>query len=249
MSVNIAHWRETFSQNELPPFRCPTCHQGTLVEIKDSRKLIQSKLSKRARSHEDWDPSWVVERFSLLLECPVGTCGELVVVSGDTIVDEEEDEEFGRVWMSQLRPRSMFPAPYIIELPKEIPDSVRQELEQAFALFWRDLNASANRLRTSLERGLDETGVKKYNKTGKRVSLPLAHRIKLFEKENGNDLSEIFTALRHVGNLGTHANVSRTALLTAFELYEHALAEWFGGHKKKIAALSKKLVKSRGKMK
>src|SRR5262245_58690417 len=169
MTVNIAHWRETFSQRELPPFRCPTCHQGTLVEVKDSGKLIQSKLSKRTRSHEDWDPSWVEERFSLLLECSVGICGELVVVSGDTVVDEEENEEFGRVWMSQLRPRSIFPAPYIIELPKEIPDSVRQELEQAFALFWRDLNASANRLRTTLERGLDEAGVKKYNRTGKRV--------------------------------------------------------------------------------
>jgi hypothetical protein len=191
----------------------------------------------------------VEERFSLLLECSVGTCGELVVVSGDTFVDEEEDEEFRRVWMSQLRPRSIFPAPYIIELPQEVPDAVRRELEEAFGLFWADLNACANRLRTSLERGLDEAGVKKFNKTGKRVSLPLAHRIQLFEKEHGADLSEIFTALRHVGNLGTHANVSRTALLTAFTLYEHALSEWFGGHKKKIAALSKKLVRSKGKMK
>jgi hypothetical protein len=248
MTVNIAHWTETFSE-QLPPFRCPTCQQGTLVEVKGGRTLVQSQRSKRARSHDDWDPSWVQERFTLLLECSVGTCGELVVVSGDTVPAEEEDEEFGRAWISQLKPRSMFPAPYVIELPQEIPDTVRRELEQAFALFWTDLNASANRLRTSLERGLDEAGVKKFNKTGKRVSLPLAHRIKLFEKAHGADLSEIFTALRHVGNLGTHASVSRTALLTAFTLYEHALAEWFGGHKKKIAAMSKKLVKSKGKMK
>jgi Domain of unknown function (DUF4145) len=183
------------------------------------------------------------------LECSGAACGELVIVSGDTVVDEEEDEEYGRRWASQLRPRSMFPAPYIIELPQEVPDSVRHELEQAFALFWVDLNASANRMRTSLERGLDEVGIKKFNKTGKRISLALGQRIKLFEKIKGADLSEIFTALRHVGNLGTHASVSRTALLTAFTLYEHALAEWFGGHKKKIAAMSKKLVKSKGKMK
>ncbi|MFK4537290.1 hypothetical protein ABIF96_003081 [Bradyrhizobium ottawaense] len=249
MTVNIAHWTETFSRDQVPPFRCPTCNQGTLVEVKDSRKLVQSQLSRRARSHEDWDPSWVEERFTLLLECSVAACGELVVVSGDTVVDEEEDDERGRVWASQLRPRSMFPAPYIIELPKEIPDTVRSELEQAFALFWVDLNACANRLRTSLERGLDEAGIKKFNRTGKRISLPLGLRIKHFETANGADLSEIFTALRHVGNLGTHATVSRTALLTAFTLYEHALAEWFGGHKKKIAAMSKKLVKSKGKLK
>lgn len=30
---------------------------------------------------------------------------------------------------------------------------------------------------------------------------------------------------RHVGNLGTHANVSRVALLTAYEVYEHALGD------------------------
>ncbi len=249
MTVNITHWTETFGQASIPPFRCPTCHQGTLSQVKDSRKLVQSQLSKRARSHEDWDPSWVEERFTLLMDCSASTCGELVVVSGDTVVEEVYDEEFGSAWVSQLRPRSMFPAPYIIELPKEIPDSVRKELEQAFALFWTDLNASANRLRTSLERGLDEAGIKKFNKTGKRISIALAQRIKLFENTNGKELSDIFNALRHVGNLGTHATVSRTALLTAFTLYEHALAEWFGGRGKKIAAMSKKLVKSRGKMK
>lgn len=249
MTVNVAHWTETFSQGQLPPFRCPTCHHGTLVEVKESRKLVQSERSRRGHSHEDWDPTWIEERFTLLLECSASSCGELVVVSGDTVLDQVEDEDGRWVWASQLRPRSMFPAPYIIELPREVPDAVRYELEQAFALFWIDLNASANRLRTSLERGLDEVGIKKFNKTGKRISIPLAQRIKLFEKAKGADLSEIFNALRHVGNLGTHASVSRTALLTAFTLYEHALAEWFGGHKKKMAAIAKKLVKSKGKMK
>lgn len=249
MAVNIAHWAETFSQSGLPPFRCPTCNQGSLTEAKGTRKLIQSERSKKARAHEDWDPTWVQERFSLFLQCSNADCGELVVVSGDTTIDEEEDVDLRRVWVSQLRPKSMYPAPYIIELPEEIPDEVRSELEQAFALFWSDLNASANRLRTSLERGLDVVGIKKFNKTGKRVSIPLARRIALFETAKGSDLSGIFTALRHVGNLGTHASVSRTALLTAFTLYEHALAELFGGRKKKIAELTKKLVKSKGKIK
>ncbi|MGJ4953308.1 DUF4145 domain-containing protein [Bradyrhizobium sp. HKCCYLS20291] len=248
MTVNVAHWSETFPQDQVPPFRCPACNQGSLAQIKGSLKVVESQRSKRARSHEDWEPDWVDQRFVLLLECSSSSCGELVVVSGDTVFGEEDDEELGRIWASQLRPRSMFPAPYIIELPKEVPDSVRRELEQSFQLFWADLNASANRLRTSLERGLDEVGIKKFNRTGKRVSISLAQRIGIFEKQNGADLSEIFTALRHVGNLGTHASVSRTALLTAFTLYEHALAEWFGSYNRKIAAMSKKLVKSKGKM-
>jgi hypothetical protein len=220
-----------------------------LTLIKDGLKVIESGRSKLGKADDAWEPDWIEERFSSLLTCSHATCRELVVVSGDTVIVEEEDEDYGRHWTSHLRPRSMFPAPYIIELVPEVPSPVKIELEQSFQLFWADLNAAANRLRTSLERALDEIGIKKYNKTGKRVSLPLASRITSFEKQYGNEFSEIFTALRHVGNLGTHANVSRVALLTAYEVYEHALGELFGKRKKKITARSKKLVKSRGKMK
>lgn len=145
--------------------------------------------------------------------------------------------------------RRIASAPYIIQLVPEVPPEVRSELEQSFQLFWADLNAAANRLRTSLERALDEIRIKKYNRTGKRVSIPLAARISFFERQYGNEFSAIFTALRHVGNLGTHASVSRVALLTTYEVYEHALNELFGKRKKKIAELSKKLIKSKGKMK
>lgn len=249
MTVDVTLWQETFAQNRFPPLRCPTCQKGTLALIKDGLKVIESDRSKLATSHEAWEPDWIENRFSAFLTCSHTNCRELVVVSGDTVVVEEDDDEFGRHWASHLRPRSMFPAPYVIELVPEIPDSVKHELEQSFQLFWADLNAAANRLRTSLERALDEIGIKKYNKTGKRVSLSLASRITLFEKQHGNEFSSIFTALRHVGNLGTHANVSRVALLTAYEVFEHALSELFGKRKKKIAALSKKLVRAKGKIK
>jgi hypothetical protein len=122
-------------------------------------------------------------------------------------------------------------------------------LRQAFLLFWADLNGAANRLRTSVERVMDALKIKRFNKTGKRISIPLAQRIKIFENEYGTEFSDIFTALRHVGNLGTHAEVTRTALLSAFEVYEHALNELFGKHKKKIEKLSKNLVKGKGKLK
>jgi hypothetical protein len=249
MSVDITLWQETFAQDRFPPLRCPTCQKGTLALVKDGLKVIETGASKLARGRSDWEPDWIEERFSSFLICSHSTCRDLVVVSGDTVIVEEDDEEYGRRLASHLRPRSMFPAPYIIELVPEVPSSVRGELEQSFQLFWADLNSSANRLRTSLERVLDEIGIKKYNRTGRRVSLPLANRITLFESVYGNDFSAIFNGLRHVGNLGTHANVSRVALLTAYKVYEHALTELFGRRGKKIEQLSKKLVKSKGKMK
>jgi hypothetical protein len=249
MTVDVSLWQETFAQDRLPSFRCPTCQKGTLSLMKDGLKVIESGHSKLAKTHEAWDPDWIEERFSGFLTCSDTACRELVIMSGDTVMVEEEDEEYSRHWASHLRPRNIFPAPHIIELVPEVPPAVKSELEQSFQLFWADLNAAANRLRTSLETVLDEIGIKKYNKTGKRVSLPLATRISLFEKQYGSEFSAIFTALRHVGNLGSHANVSRVALLTTYTIYEHALDELFGKRKKKIAELSKKLVKSKGKLK
>lgn len=249
MAVDVTLWQETFSQDRMPSFKCPTCNKGTLSLSKEGLKVIESGRSKLAKGRDDWEPEWVEERFSAFLSCSNVTCKELVVMSGDTVVVEEDDDQYGRHWTSHLRPQSMLPAPHIIDLVSETPPSVRNELEKSFQLFWADLSAAANRLRTSLEFVFDEIGIKKYNKTGRRISLSLANRISLFEKQHGSEFSEIFTGLRHVGNLGSHAKVSRVALLTAYELYEHALAELFGGRKKKIAALSKKLAKSKGKMK
>jgi hypothetical protein len=250
MPVDVTLWAESFSQDEFPSFRCPTCQKGTLTLVPDSLKIVETERSKRAfQDSDDWDPDWTENRFSALLTCSSSKCGELVVVSGDTEVVEEDDEKFRRVWAYHPRPRSIFPAPYIIALPPEVPADVERELQQAFLLFWADLNASANRLRTSLERVMDALKIKRFNKSGKRISIPLAQRIKIFEQEYGTEFSDIFTALRLVGNLGTHADVARTALLSVFEIYEHALNELFGKHKKKIEKLSKKLVKGKGKIK
>jgi hypothetical protein len=248
MTVDVTLWAETFSEEEIPPFTCPVCQKGALALVKDCLKIIESERSKKAfREREDWEPDWVECRFSLFLECSSPKCGELVVMSGDT-VQVYENTEHGAGYVPYLRPRSIFPAPPIIRLLEEIPSEVREELEQAFLLFWSDQSASANRLRTSLERVLDALQIKKYNRKGKRVSIPLGQRMGLFEKEHGTDFKDIFTALRTVGNLGSHAKVTRTALLAAFEIYEHALDEIFGKRKKKIEGLSKKLIKSKGKL-
>jgi len=217
--------------------------------VPSSLQVEESERSKKAMQEaEDWDPNWTENRFVAFLKCSWTSCGELVVVSGDTESVEEADEEFGRVWANHLRPRSMFPAPHIIELPNELPRPVEKEIENSFQLFWVDLGASANRMRTSLERVMDHFQIRKFNKTGKRVAIPLANRISLFEQEHGSQFSDIFTALRHVGNLGSHADIDRVSLLSAYEVYEHALSELFAKRSKKIAALSKKIVKSKGKV-
>jgi hypothetical protein len=251
MSVDLKLWSATYNQGDLPAWPCPECRRGRLSPTDKSVKVIEPAYSKAAHSHEAWEPDWVTERFLGVLKCSDAKCGEIVVVSGDTEMVEDFDDEFGHVVRSQLRPHSVFPAPHIIVIPEETPTEVSKELKLAFELFWSDMGASATRLRASVERLLDHFGIAKTridSKRGKRVFLPLASRIEIFKKKNPEH-AEGLEALRHVGNLGTHSNVSRQSVLAGFEVYEEGLAEIYGKRSKKVAKLRKKLIKGRGKIK
>jgi len=214
-------------------------------------KIIEPFYSKAAHNHEAWEHDWVIERFLAVMKCSDPKCGEIVIVSGDTETVEDYDDELGHVASSQLRPQTVFPAPHIINIPKETPREVAKELKLAFQLFWSDLGASATRLRTSAERLLDDFGIAKTRidmKRKKRVFITLASRIDIFKKKYPEH-AESLEALRHVGNLGTHSNVSRQSVLAGFEVYEEGLAEIYGKRSKKVAKLRKKLIKGRGRLK
>jgi hypothetical protein len=192
----------------------------------------------------------MTERFIGVLTCDRGNCGEVVTVSGDTTLVEDFDEEIGWGLLTVLRPQALFPAPPIIDRPKEMPVEVDRELIKSFQLFWIDLNACANRLRVSVERLLDhfqvprETLSKKVNKSER---LDLNGRISIFEKQDA-DTAKTLTALRMIGNLGSHGdNVSRKVLLDAYEVYEDCLFEVFGKRKQRLEAIRQKIIQAKGK--
>jgi hypothetical protein len=251
MSVDNALWSETFPEKGLPQWTCPTCGKGKVVASDKSPTLIEPKYSKKGRQHNDWEPDWITERFVALLKCSNPDCGETILVTGDTLVVEVEDEEFGRSFQSQLRPHSVFPAPAIIDIPRETPREIANEIWKAFGLFWSDLGASASRLRTSVERMMDDFKIPKTLSTPQKKSKrfrTLASRIILF-KAKMPTFGDHMDALRYVGNLGTHAEADRQSLLAGFAIYEDALAEIYGKRSKKAKTLTKKLIKGKGILK
>jgi hypothetical protein len=126
---------------------------------------------------------------------------------------------------------------------------VRKDINLAFQLYWSDLGASANRLRTSVERMLDTFGIpRSVTVNNKKKFRPLASRIDLFTQQK-TQFKDSLDALRLVGNLGTHATIDRQSLLAAFSVFEDALAEIFGNRSKKAKDLTKKLIKGKGKLK
>lgn len=246
MAFDRSLWGEKFSRDSVPSFICPTCTKGTLQYDKKHFLKGEPQYSKDAQSHQEWDPDWTTERFAMLLQCNASKCGELVAVSGNTSVEQVDDEEQGWTYESLLVPRSMSPPPPIIQVPEKTPDTVHNELKLAYQLFWSDPGAAATRIRTSVERLMDHFKIAKFKRqAGKLKPISLFARIEAFIVKNGQLVhQDHLHALRAIGNLGTHSNeATRADVLEAFQVYEHALDELIGKKSASIAKLAKKLKK------
>lgn len=240
-------WRESFLEDEIPPFRCPTCSRGNLNMIENGLTAIRPLYAAPEGGGYSPDEDW--GRFTLVLKCGVRTCGEIVSAVG-TYQAEEVHKPNGTFAERRLRPTFMYPGPSLCEMPDNTPETVREALQQSFTLFWADLGATANKLRVAAERVLNDKGVKQYNRTGKRVPLTFARRIELYAQTNAGH-KEVLNALRWVGNHGSHSGeVARDDVLTAFELMQLALQDLYGSHyKKDLARRGRDLVARRGKPK
>jgi hypothetical protein len=249
MAFDYARWRREFPQEDIPSFPCPCCKRGVAVIDERTLKIEEPTYVRGSRSADGWEPSWDISRFIFFMRCAVATCGEIIAVSGTVTTDMYMDDEFGWAGHNVLHPHSVMPAPYIISLPDDMPSQVTNPLIEAFELFWPDLGSSANRLRVSVERLLDEFNIphQSLNAKGKTTRLALGQRIDAF-KAHDPDHAQTLDALREVGNVGSHEGaVQWQVLLDAFQLYEAALAELIGKRTAIPTALRKKIIDGKGK--
>jgi Domain of unknown function (DUF4145) len=231
-------WAAGFSEGSFPPWPCPECERGHLRLIDGSYRKMEPSYSARNHGNEERTPLDDIYRFDCLLQCNVRTCGEIVVVHGDVELQPDHESEESGLYRFVVFPRSMHPAPPLATIPKSTPLEVSRELKMAYQLFWVDTGSCANRVRISVEKILDHFDVPK----GK-----LYDRIEVFKKKD-SEHAETFDALRYVGNVGSHeGEVKRDTLLDAFEVYQDALAQLFGKHRARIAALRKKIIDTKGK--
>jgi Domain of unknown function (DUF4145) len=260
MAIDKRTWK-AFSKDDLPPFLCPRCFNPSLRLNEESLMHKETAVSKKNRGHDAWEPEWTDEKFVVLLVCSKPSCGEVVAVSGIVSVEPNFDPDTDD-WTYEgiLNPKSMYPPPPIILLPDKTPHSVKEEANLAFQFYWGDYGACATKIRTSVERLMDHFKVAKFKivkdprkprSPGKMRPLDLSTRIDKFISATGAVVhKDHLHALRVVGNLGTHKNVlTRTEILEAFEVYEHALQEMIGKKSTQIGKLAKKLSKHTGKTK
>ncbi|WP_273808468.1 MULTISPECIES: DUF4145 domain-containing protein [unclassified Pseudomonas] len=239
----------SFSTTGVPKFLCPHCGEGHLIANIENIVTKQPAFSQGHQDHQDWSPDWEIERFSLPFKCDKVSCGEYAFLIGETGFEEYYEEEV-ETWVlaSVFIPKAMFPAPMVISLPERTPKSVVSEIAAASSLIWTDLDACANRLRTAVERLLDDLKIpkRKIVKGNKEARMDLYERIELFGKTQP-DYEVSLQALRQVGNLGSHGDsVRRNVLSDAFEVFEYSLEEMLGMRKARIDEIRNKIISNKG---
>lgn len=218
-----------------PQLPCPSCDVGTLKIDNNSISNIETRSSEAARSHEDWEPNWIVERFIAILTCTNPSCKDNVFACGKITKNLDYYPDHDGISGTQLDddyfPRFFEPPPPVFPIPSKCPKKVRSELVRAFALIWSDVDSAGNRLRVAVEALMNECKIQKKAKIkaernkGKFRDLTLDDRIKKFGEKQDEAATHLM-AIKWLGNTGSHtglAVLTRDDLLDAFEHFEHAL--------------------------
>ena len=99
--------------------------------------------------------------------------------------------------------RTVDPPLPLLRIPAGAPDAAKEAAGAAAKIVWLDPSSAAGRLRTAVERVLDDQGVSVTTASGARKS---AHaRIEEFQKKN-QLAGDAMMAVKWIGNSGAHDN-------------------------------------------
>ena len=234
--MNRSLWTQTLTEHSSPPWPCSWCRKGTFALVPGSLIHKETAWSKGARHEDDWEVEWIRYAFTAWVKCNNTSCGDEAAVAGVGRAELHDYGEDGAHLSLKFSPRFCDPMPDIFEPPEKCPDDVAHELRAAFALFWSDPSATANRVRVALEDLMDHLGIQKRrkNKNGKFDKLTLHHRIEIFTKTEP-EIGDQLMALKLLGNTGSHdGGVMQRDVLDAFEIIEHALLELIDHRSKRV---------------
>jgi hypothetical protein len=221
-----------------------------LVFTENTTLTGQTNESAQNQYHEASEPEWIDGRFVSLLSC-TNCKGRISLAGKYRIQDDRGYDENGQVgdYERYYRPFFFSDSPHIIAVPDAVPDEVRGELTTSFRLFWVDLEAAANRLRSSLEVLLTHLGIRRT--TGrrpdkKRAMLTLHSRIELLAAEEP-DLAEHLMAVKWLGNAGSHSKpLTFDDLLDGYEVLDHVLNDVFVRRASKAHVIARAINRRKG---
>lgn len=230
---------------EVPPhWTCPTCNEGSLEVIPREVKKWETAASVIERGMDDWEPDWRRGTFHLVIKCSRDWCGERVVVTGVITWEHHDEGETVR-----FAPKCFEPALNIIQVPDKAPRSIHRTVHIAGALLFADPSSSGNKVRIAVEQLMDHFKVKRFEKRGKRVPIPLQRRLDAFKHLHPEE-AELLTACKWLGNVASHGSEQLTfrQAVEGFEILEHVLQGLLDDKSKRITRMAKAVNKRKGKL-
>ncbi len=240
-NINLKNVFQSREELNLP---CSFCNNSTLEIVTGTFSDLQTKESKEVFDVTQ-EVSCIKRRFVTLAKCSNKKCAEVYSILGRETVEECREccHDAGEVcsyFCDMPQARSCYSIEYIdppinfISLEKNIPKNIQDSIKDSFALFWCDCNATANKIRASLEALMNELKIEStgINEKGKKYDVSLHNRIEKFgENDDGKyaDLAKRLLSIKWLGNAGSHEDnfISRENILDTYEILEHVLNEIF----------------------
>jgi Domain of unknown function (DUF4145) len=247
MPINRDLFKQKFTETNIPAWECPYC-KNHLNLVPDSLKSRDTRSSGENRDDPDWDPDWIQGRFCALFIC--NKCNDVFFVAGIRTLDHTHIDDGVYVDVTYYQPTHLQPAPLLVPLNKDIPDNIREQIKRASELYWCDLNATVNILRSIIELMLTNMGIKQHETViGKsknfRRRLSLHERIKLFQnKVRFANLGIHLEAAKWIGNEGTHAgNITHDDVFDFADILELMFEEVYSERTANLVKMSRDINK------
>ncbi|EKN4914269.1 DUF4145 domain-containing protein [Yersinia enterocolitica] len=251
---------KAFRLDSYTTYPCPSCGKDSLKHDKNKFHFQQTASSLKNQYNDYWDPEWIEEIFTSILICEDPKCKEVVACSGvggvdwEILINERGDQE--QDFFSYYIPKTFTPTLKYINIPKECPDSVKDNLNEAFSLTLLSPSSAANKVRAAVENLLTEFKIPRYKNRrkngvtkGRRVFISLHERIVLAEgkKTIFKELSNILIAIKWLGNEGSHATsgITESDIFDAYRLIEHILNEIYSPQSK-LQKRAEEITKNKG---
>lgn len=249
MPIDRNIWILPFVKERFPPWPCPHCNGGILLLNQETFREEEAIESIQDRNQEAWEPEWIHGLFTAHLHC--SNCREIAVVCGSYknlgwFDPDTGEDHFAKV----LEPDFICPTPDLFIIPKTCPEDIKLEFRKAFSLYWSDLDAAGNRVRTVVELLLNHLKVRKRERTkkGKYRHLSLHDRILEFHPKNP-DIGEKLLAIKWLGNIGSHGNgLSKDDLIDDFEMIQFVFEELFERTRDRLSTMAKNIIRKKGRI-
>jgi hypothetical protein len=253
--IDKKYWVDfRLSEKRIPQINCPTCKKGILEKMDD---FIQHKTKHfiEASKYDTFEPESDVEyKFTGFLKCSEKECEEIIALTGTVICDVEEyqyDEGTDThypTYMEIFVPEFFTPNLEIFPLLEVYPTQVSSALKKSFKLFFCDIEASANKIRTAVELLLDKLRIKKYTPS-KKTPISLHKRLLEYQTKN-KELADFLMAIKFIGNSGSHSKKSlkRSDLIDAYNLIKRVLDKLYDNSDEDLKKIARKINRRRKPM-